>query len=319
MVTVGLVGRGIVGERIARRLSAVLGDITVVDIDTRTSRRVPSALDAVVLAHGGPHASHAARFLDSGIGVVSVSDDLDDVQALVDLDDHARRVGVPLVVGAGMSPGLTELIARLLASRLASCDEIHIAIHGTAGPACARQQHRALGRRSLGFHDGAWIRPHAGSGRELSYFPEPVGPYDCYRAEFATSMLVHASFPDVMRISARVTANRRDRFTAWLPMLTPPHREGGVGAVRVEARGTDATGARVTMIAGIAELVATSTAATAIAFVWHLAAGRLPEGVVLAGDADLDTVDLLRVVAQAGVRLQDFTGVSSERRISANP
>lgn len=319
MVTVGLAGRGIVGERIARRIGTVLGDVAVVDFDTRISRGIASTVDVVVLAHAGPHAPDAARFLDRGVGVVSVGDDLGDVHALVDLDDHARRAGVPLVVGAGMSPGLTELLARLLTSRLESCDELHVAIHGTAGPACARQQHRALRGRSLGFHDGDWVRPPAGSGRELCYFPEPVGPYDCYRAEFATSMLIHASFPEVARISARATANRRDRFTAWLPMLTPPHREGGVGAVRVEARGTDATGARVTMIAGVAELVATATAATAIAFVSHLVAGRLREGVVLAGDADLDTVDLLRLVAQAGVRLQDFTGVSSERRISANP
>jgi hypothetical protein len=319
MVTIGLVGRGIVGERVARRIPSVLGDVTVVDIDVRSSRRVPNALDVVVLAQAGPHAPHAARFLDSGVGVVSVSDDLADVQALVDLDDRARSAGVPLVVGAGMSPGLTELLARFLTSQLASCDEIHIAIHGTAGPDCARQQHRALGGRALGFHDGAWIQPAGGSGRELCYFPEPVGPYDCYRAEFATPMLVHASFPEVMRISARVSANRRDRFTAWLPMLAPPHREGGVGAARVEVRGVDAAGARVTVIAGVAELVATATAATAIAFVSHLVAGRLPDGVVLPGDAQLDTVDLLRVVAQAGVRLQDFTGVSSERRIRANP
>jgi hypothetical protein len=41
--------------------------------------------------------------------------------------------------------------------------------------------------------------------------------------------------------------------------------------------------------------------------------------VVLAGDADLDTVDLLRLAGHAGVRLQDFTGVPSERRISSNP
>ena len=285
MVTVGLVGRGIVGERIARRLSTVFGEVAVVDIDTRTLRRASAGLDVVVLAHSVPHAPDAARFLERGVGVVSVSDDLRDVRALVDLDDHARSAGVPLVVGAGMSPGLTELLARLLTSRLSSCDEIHIAIHGTAGPACARQQHRALSGRSFGFHDGAWIRPPAGSGRELCYFPEPVGPYDCYRAEFATAMLVHASFPGVSRISGRMSANRRDRFTAWL----------------------------------VAELVATATAATAIAFASHLVAGRLAEGVVLAGDADLDTVDLLRLVAQAGVRLQDFTGVSSERRISANP
>ena len=73
MVTVGLVGRGVVGERIARRLPSVLGDVTVVDIDTRTSRRVPSPLDVVVLAQAGAHAQHAVRFLDSGVGVVSVS------------------------------------------------------------------------------------------------------------------------------------------------------------------------------------------------------------------------------------------------------
>lgn len=319
MVTVGLVGRGVVGARIARRLPTVVGEIELVDLDTRTSRAIPSGLDVAVLAHEGAHAPIAREFLDRGVGVVSVSDDLGDVHELIDLDDPARIAGVPLVVGAGMSPGLTELLARFLVGKLASCDEIHIAIHGTAGPACARQQHRALRGRAVGYHDGSWIQPPAGSGRELCYFPEPVGPYDCYRAELAAPLLVHASFPEASRMSARVSANRRDRFTAWLPMLTPPHREGGVGAARIEVRGADTDGGRVTLIAGVAELVATSTAATAVAFVSHLVTRRLPEGVVLAGDAGLDTVDLLRLVGVAGVRLQDFTGVPSERRVSANP
>ncbi len=42
--------------------------------------------------------------------------------------------------------------------------------------------------------------------------------------------------------------------------------EGGVGAVRVEVRGQDVDGHRQTLIAGIAELVGTSAAATATAF-----------------------------------------------------
>ncbi len=319
MPRIGLVGRGVVGDRIARRLPAVLGDVELIDVETRVRRPLPDGLDVVILAHEVPHVQLASEVLARGVGVVSVSDDLGDVQELSELDDLARDAGVPLVVGAGMSPGLTELLARLLTMRLASSDEVHIAVHGTAGPACARQQHRALGGRALGFHDGSWIEPPAGSGRELCYFPEPVGPYDCYRAEFATPVLVHASFPEVRRISVRVSANRRDRFTAWLPMLTPPHREGGVGAVRVEVRGTRDDGSRATLIAGVAELVATSTAATAIAFTSHLVNGRLPHGLVLAGDSNLDTVDLLRLVGDAGVRLQDFTGVPSEQRISANP
>lgn len=317
MPTIGLYGTGVVGDRIARRLPTVMPDADVVVIDGRAE--IPAGMTVAVLAAGGSHAEHAARLLDAGVPVVSVGDDLADVRALLDLDDRARGAGVPIVVGAGMAPGLSDLLARLLASELATCEEIHVAIHGTAGPACARQQHRALRGLAVGYHDGSWIQRPAGSGRELCYFPEPVGPYDCYRAELASPVLLLDAFPDVERISARVSANRRDRFTAWLPMLSPPHREGGVGAIRVEVRGSDGTGGRQTLIAGVAELVGTAAAATAIAFAVAAVDGRLRPGVVRAGDADLDTVALLTTVAQVGVRLQEFTGVPSASRVRANP
>ena len=136
-----------------------------------------------------------------------------------------------------MSPGLSGLFARHLANDLAGCDELHVAVHGTAGPACAREHHHALRGWAIGYQDGTWIERPAGSGRELCWFPEPVGARDCYRGEMPDPWLLHRSFPDVRRISARRSATRRDRFTARLPMLSPPHREGGVGALRVEARG----------------------------------------------------------------------------------
>lgn len=319
MSRVAVVGRGVVGQRVSRRLPTVLDGVTVLDHDPRAGRALPSDVDVVVLAQGGPHADIAQAMIEGGVAVVSVSDDLDDVRSLLDLDDAARSAGVPLVVGAGMAPGLSELLARMLASEMVDFDEIHIAIHGTAGPECARRHHRALRGRAIGFHDGAWIQRPPGSGRELSFFPEPVGPYDCYGAELASPLLVHQSFADVERISTRVSANRRDRFTAWLPMLSPPHREGGVGAIRVEVRGTDASGARVTSIVGVAELVGTAAAATACAFTVEALGDRLPSGVSRAGDEDLDTLGLLRNVSQLGVRLQEFTGVPSSQRISANP
>jgi hypothetical protein len=319
MSVVAVVGRGVVGQRITRRLPTVIDGVTIVDHDPRSGRDLPGDVSVAVLAHGGSHAELARQFVDRGVGIVSVSDEVADVRSMLDLDDAARAAGVPMVVGAGMDPGLTGLLARLSVAKLATCDEIHVSIHGTAGPACARRHHRALSGRALGFHDGVWTQPTAGSGRELCWFPEPVGPYDCYRAELASPLLLHESFPDADRISARVSANRRDRFTAWLPMLSPPHREGGVGAVRVEVRGTDAGGARVTSIVGIAELVATATAATASAFAVEALNGRLPAGVSRAGDANLDTTGILRTVGQLGVRLQEFTGVPSTQRIRANP
>jgi hypothetical protein len=317
MVSIALVGRGIVGSRIARRLLSVIPEVDVVHVDPRRPI-IPADVQVALFAQAGPHTPLAARFLRAGISVISMAADLDDVRELCDLDSHADNNGATLVAGAGMSPGLTGLMARLLALQLASVDEIHVAVHGTAGPACAREQHRALRGRAVGLRDGQWTHPPAGSGRELCYFPEPVGPYDCYRAELATPILMHRVFTTVTRISERVSANRRDRLTAWLPMLTPPHREGGTGAARVEVRGTDELGGRATLICGVAELVATAAAATTIAFASHAVQGRLPTGLVCAGDAELDTVDLLRLVERAGVRLQEFTGVASDQRISAN-
>ena len=151
----------------------------------------------------------------------------------------------------------------------------------------------------------------AGTGRELEWFPEPVGAYDCYRAEVPGPVVMHRTFPDAVRISARMSANRRDRLTSRLPMLTPPHGEGGVGALRVEVRGADATGARVTLIAGIAEMVGTATAATASGYLDAYLSGDLPVGLILPGDDRLDTNALLRAIERRGVRLQEFTGVPS--------
>ena len=306
---IALFGSGVTGDRIAKRLPLVAPGCRIVPIDARGDIRKAEQCDVAVLAHGGLHLEMASRLIERGVGVVSITDDMAEVRGLVDLDDRARAHDVSVVVGAGMWPGLTDLLARYLADQLDVCDEIHIAVHGTAGPACAHQLHSALSGSVFGLHDGTRISRPAGSGRELCWFPEPVGAYDCYRANLSSPVLLHETFPQVQRISARVSANRRDRLTARLPMLSPPHQEGGVGAVRVEVRGSSADGHRQTLIAGVAELVGTSAAATATAFAGALLDGTLPAGSVTTGDERLPTLDLLRTIERLGVRLQEFTGV----------
>ncbi|HWM22233.1 MAG TPA: hypothetical protein VNO51_21255 [Ilumatobacteraceae bacterium] len=312
-MSITVVGEGIVGLRITRLLTE--HDHRVVARGPRDSAIDPSTWpvshgDVVILAIPGEHAAPAAQLAELGASVVSVGDLLDDTNELLALDDLFRETDSTLVVGAAMSPGLSGLIARHLAEQLACCDEIHVAVHGTAGPACARQHHRALDGFAPGWHDGEWIERRAGSGRELCWFPEPVGARDCYRAELTDPLLLHRSFPDAARISARVSATRRDRLTSSLPMLRTPHPEGLEGALRVEVRGADRDGGRQTSIAGIAERAGTAAAATAAVFAAEAVGGRLPPGVVLSGDAALDTVSLLAAVERHGVRLQEFTGVA---------
>lgn len=311
---VAVFGAGVVGGRLAKHINAQ-PERTVVTVDSRhddiSSTPFLDGVPVAVLAHPGPHHRDTVALLDRGIGVISIGDEVSDVMAIIGESDRALRAGVSLVVGAGMSPGLVGLIARHLASQLDVVDEIHVAIHGTAGPACARQHHRALAGRADAYHEGTFVALRAGTGRELAWFPEPVGAYDCYFAEVPAPTVLHRSFPEATRIAARVSANRRDRLTSRLPMLTPPHREGGVGALRVEVRGVDDSGSRVSSIAGIAEMVGTAAAATAIGFLEAALTGALPAGLTLPGDDRLDTVSLLRTIQRFGVRLQEFTGVPS--------
>jgi hypothetical protein len=309
-MTVHLVGYGIVGRRVERCLGDLVEPRT---IRVHDPRREPTPLavpgDVVVLSHPADHAPLAQAFAERGVSVVTVGDGFDDARAVFELGDLFRSNGATVAVGAAMSPGLSGLLARHLADQLASVDEVHVAIHGTAGPACARTHHRSLSRRTHGWHDGEWIDYVGGSGRELCWFPEPIGARDCYRADIADPLLLHAAFPDVTRISARRSARRRDRFTARLPMLSPPHQEGGVGALRVEVRGSNPGGGRECLIVGIAELVGTTAAATAAAFTVEMLDGHLAPGVSIAGDAALPTQSLLRRIESFGVRLQEFTGV----------
>lgn len=319
-MTVGIVGLGAVGARLARHLGT---DLILHDLDeahaTALAARIGvergdlSAMAAraslVVLAGAAPQCDLAEHFLGSGVSVLTTSDDTNDCAALLELDGPARSHRATLVIGAAMAPGLSGLLTASLATRCDEVDEVHIAAHGTGGPDCARQHHRALAGLADGWHDGEWIRRPAGSGRELCWFPEPIGGRDCYRASMPDPLLLHGVMPQVQRISARLSATRRDRLTAHLPMLSPPHREGGIGALRVEVRGTRG-GVRVAAVAGVAERAAEVAAAVAGAVAASIAAGRWqPEpGAIVLGDPRCPTGALLADIARRGIALQEYAG-----------
>lgn len=316
---VGVVGHGVTGRRLGTYLLRLGTNVAIFDPAASgaprgavlVSRAADLAVtDVVALCHPQPHARLAAEYLAAGVSVVSMSADVADVRALVDLDHTARRNGAVLIVGAAMSPGLSALLVDHLWRQLHVAEEIHVATHGTAGPACAVQHHDALGETAIGWHDGVWIERPGGSGRELNWFPEPIGAKDCYRAALPDPFLLQRSFPSVSRISARVSGTRRDRLTARLPMLTPPHAAGDLGAVRVEVRGAGADGARLTVIAGASGPTADLAAAVTSACVEACLAGSVEPGAHAVGGPTLDAPALLRRTAELGVQLQEFTGVA---------
>jgi len=183
---------------------------------------------------------------------VVVSDGLSETVSILSLEKEAFEFGVPVVVGTGFAPGLSCVLTAYGKTLLEKTEEIHVSKMGTGGPACALVHHRALSRMSFGWREDKWDKRLGGSGRELLWFPEPVGPQDCYHAALSDPILLHNAFPEVSRISAKMAATRRDRFTAFFPMLSPPHDEGGVGAIRVELRGSN-NGVQENIILGVSE------------------------------------------------------------------
>ncbi|MGA1461282.1 MAG: hypothetical protein ACO325_07280 [Ilumatobacteraceae bacterium] len=290
----------IVAQRLARRLSETNSLIKA------TNRSELHRAKVVVLAGPLPHTPVAKEFLGKGVSIVSTSDDIADCLNLLSLSDLATENKATLIIGAASSPGMSGLLVRNLSKAFDSIDEVHIALHGTGGPACARQHHRALSGQSIGWHDGEWLRRPAGSGRELCWFPEPVGAYDCYRGELPDPLLIKRAFSELVRVTARVSATRRDRVFARLPMLIPPRAEGGMGGLRVEVRGTK-NGERVVDVVGVAERVGQVAGVVSGCVARSISVGEISQpGAFVLGELSLPNEALLSRVLASGVQAHSF-------------
>ena len=333
-----VLGLGAVGTRTARQLasSAEVEQLLVVGRDAGRAEAVarslgpvavgaawgPTTLDGVdVLVVAAPVTPTAAAFGSTGFSVglveravrtgtrvVTVSDHPEVVHALLGLDEAARRCGTTLVVGAGMSPGLTDVLARFGALQLGSVDEIHVAKVGAGGPACARQHHRALTEDGRDWRDGSWVQRASGSGRELCWFPEPVGGRDCYRAGLSEPRLLVRAFSTARRITARVAATRRDRLSAPLPMLRKPHPEGELGAVRVEVRG-ERDGRREVRVYGVLDRPAGACGAVAaVSALWAVEGRFTRTGAAGLAELVVEPGPFLAELARRGVKAAAFEG-----------
>ncbi|MDG2353145.1 MAG: hypothetical protein P8L35_10105 [Acidimicrobiales bacterium] len=274
-----ILGAGAVGTKVAQQLlsSNTVDKILLRDIapeklgiasKTLGSRvevehfPFPQNMDADVVVVASPRGTQleaVKKAISLRRPTVVVSDGLSETVSILNLEKEAFELGVPVVVGTGFAPGLSCVLSAYGKTLLEQTEEIHVSKMGTGGPACALVHHRALSRMSFGWREDKWDKRLGGSGRELLWFPEPVGPQDCYHAALSDPILLHNAFPDVSRISAKMAATRRDRFTAFFPMLTPPHNEGGIGAIRVELRGTK-NGVQENIVLGVSEHPASAAA-----------------------------------------------------------
>ena len=328
---IGILGLGAVGSQLLQRLNTSIPDVPLfvsgpdrkkispamvrknsINFCASNEKLEDQKISLLVLScSSGQHLQTAQRAIKNGISVISTSNKVSDVVGLLKLEETAKENGVVVVAGSAFAPGLTCALVDFVGKELDYVEEIHIAKDGTGGPACAKQHHKAMKRPSIEWCDGQWVRRPGGSGRELVWFPEPIAGADCYRAALPDPILLQHLFPSTTRITARVSASRQDRFTSWLPMLTPPHRDGGVGAVRVEIRG-QLENHRVTKVIGAVSAPSTATAIVTEILCEMFVSNKLNNKT--GGVASVcDSTMFLQSVKKKGIRIVEFDGIPEER------
>lgn len=328
---IAVLGVGATGSRVARQLVSTEGveRVTVVDRIADRARLVAESLasnvriecaeprawahlgaDVIVVATDvGSHRAAAIEAREAGAHVVSLSDDPEEVQSLLAMDEAFRHEGLVLAVGAGFSPGLSCVLAAHGARTFDAVDEVHIARVGTGGRACARQQRRAMRREATDWIDGSWVNCQAGSGRELCWFPDPIGARDCYQADLSEPRLLRPAFDGVTRVTARLASTRRERRLSRLFLPLSLEDRDRLGALRVEMRGLR-DGRRETTVFGVIDRPAVAAGVVAaVAAVWA-AEGRLHDGGAKGMASLVDTTPFLGELARRGVKAAVFTGTN---------
>jgi hypothetical protein len=236
---------------------------------------------------------------------------------------------VALAAGCGLAPGLADVLARHAADAVEIIDEIHVARAGSAGPACRAALDRSASGSVREWRDGAWARHRAGTGRQLVWFPAPVGGLDCHRAGSGQAALLLDAFPSLGRASMRIASplgaappipglrllGQVPVLSALLPGRGAPRRrdpDGEWGAVWVEVRGRRGRSEQVLVYGAVDRMAFAAGAVLTVAALWLAGQGAAP--VTATGvhglAALVDPAPFLGELARRGVKAAVFEGAS---------
>lgn len=211
VVQISIAGRDLAK---AEKLAAEIGAKAVpVAVDAADQRALVAAIRGhdVVAGALGPfyrfEVSVARAAIEAGVNYVSICDDHDATQEVLQLHELARDKGVTILTGAGWTPGLTNLLALLGVRELDSAQEIHInwvgALADAAGLAAVVHFLHVFSGQVPTFQDGRWQMINAGSGPMTVTFPEPVGDVTVYHMGHPEPITIPRFIPNLRHVTLR--------------------------------------------------------------------------------------------------------------------
>lgn len=180
----------------AEKLAAELGPrVRGVRADVLDPARLDELLDGVDLVFNavGPFYRSAIPVIEAAlrarVDYIDINDDHDVAEALfLDPSYHQRAVdaGIKLVIGCGSTPGLTNVMARMLVDRMDKAREIHLAtavpfVPGLLSPAVVDHMMHITAGEVVQFVDGEYRKMPGWGGRlEVPY----AAPFKAYPSFF---------------------------------------------------------------------------------------------------------------------------------------
>ena len=167
----------------------------------------------------------ARAAIDAGVPYVSLCDDYDGTQAVLELDGAAKAAGITVLTGLGWTPGLSNVLARKGAAQLDLVDEINVAWGSSAsdseGYAVILHTLHIFTGRVPSFQKGHSISVPAGSDREVVLFPPPVGRVNCYHLGHPEPVTLPRFLPGVRTVTLKggLSEQPLNDLAIWLARL----------------------------------------------------------------------------------------------------
>jgi saccharopine dehydrogenase (NAD+, L-lysine-forming) len=188
---------------------AVVIDVTDTDALVALMRRTKVVLNATgPFSQYGLPAVQAA--ITAGVHYADVNDEVEPIQEVFGTDamDQAARVaGMTAVVGLGISPGFTNILARYGAQQMDTVTAVHMAL--TTGPwtrgmaVWAHRIHVNSGLATI-YRDGTWQHVPAMSEVEEIGFPWPPGRAQVHIVAHPEPITLPRSFPDIREVVTKL-------------------------------------------------------------------------------------------------------------------
>lgn len=262
-----------------------------------------AALDGAVGGHdlalncAGPFIRTAERVaracVNRGIPYLDLADDIEAVESLLPLDPAARAAGTPLLIGAGVSPGLTNVFAADLKRRFESVEALDVAwLSGDEGgeaPGRAVLEHviHIAGDKGARWRDGAMEEFPSYSIPARFPMGGAMGSRTLFEVAHPEPLMLARSFPGIPLIRC-------------FGGIDPP----AVGAVVCGvARAVKSN--RITLDEAIQFMQGASSGRFAAPRAWLHAVAGLAGGL---GDGMIDVSDVLDFAAYAAGRHKTFAG-----------